>query len=563
MMKWPSFREIFAFRFPTRLSETFFFVETDLHAEENSKLPEDWFGGNFDPSLIQIERSRFDNMIRLWVGALAYGITLALWAGGVITRLLPITLVFAGYGLVEFLCFWVYLRHSFIKKIDYVLSSVDLLAVGLAYLLTGGANTPLTFIFFVPLIVHAFHHDWELILFNGVGGIVAFLGAALVSQWDNLNAVVMTDLMARVMFMLLIVGITATAGRILERKDIEQKQRFQRMRMLTRIAELLNRVNSMGDLTANLTQMVKNVSEMMKSSGSFWCRLMLNNESDGALRSTVWPDNDKMELRHDVPAETCPAFRSNQPFALNNPEKDAACPVERFSFGSHLCMPISGSGSETFGVFFVARAEKNSISREEVEFVRFIAKSIGLTLERMRRVKDLKDSIELNSCVTATFMMSSRGLSATFQSILEGIMTIISADHASLLVWDSAARLLKTKAALGMKAGPEGYLNFDWGDEAPGQALEKGQPVSLSDLRACLKIKNAFPGIRALLCFPLMNMKGEPLGVLTLSRFEKREGFDAGAIMAGQTYSAHAALALENAMIHQKKEDQLSYPKAA
>ena len=49
---------------------------------------------------------------------------------------------------------------------NFLLSGLDAVSMSLAIYWTGAANSPLSFLYFIPLIVHAFHRDSTVVMFS-------------------------------------------------------------------------------------------------------------------------------------------------------------------------------------------------------------------------------------------------------------------------------------------------------------------------------------------------------------------------------------------------------------
>ena len=96
---------------------------------------------------------------------------------------------------------------------------------------TGATASPLYFVYFVPVVVHAFHRDWNVILFSGFGGIVLYGVAVLVSM-DKLSSAALADLLARLTFMLLTVAVACLALSVLRKEEKRDRVRTARLKAI-------------------------------------------------------------------------------------------------------------------------------------------------------------------------------------------------------------------------------------------------------------------------------------------------------------------------------------------
>ena len=192
-MKWPRLGDIVAF--PHGLSVVPD-VTDDLLLDNGDVTPTIPTTPELEAQDDRWRRLRFDNAIRVWVAVPTYLTCLSLRAGGALDSMLPITAVILGYALSVFGSFTLFFNTRFPRTADYVLGLIDLTAMSIAVYLTGAAASPLYFIYFVPVVIHAFHRDWNLILFSGFGGVV-FYGVAIFISISQMSPAVIADLCAR------------------------------------------------------------------------------------------------------------------------------------------------------------------------------------------------------------------------------------------------------------------------------------------------------------------------------------------------------------------------------
>jgi GAF domain-containing protein len=243
-------------------------------------------------------------------------------------------------------------------------------------------------------------------------------------------------------------------------------------------------------------------------------------------------------------------MKSTKPFFFEEVGVSSECPIESFSFGSHICIPIIGTGNESFGILFSGSPLPKVFNNDEQQFLQYVTRSLALAIQRLQRMEELKKAVEMNSCVMAAYIGSSRSVAETYKAILEGTSTVLKADRVSLMIWDTGAGLLRTVDLFGPRSADEMTFVLQMGEGIAGRTLEKREPYWTTDL-------NDSKG-KALLCLPLVTLRGEPLGVITATRIEKREAFAPAEIDTALTFATRAALAIENATLHQKEKNDLS-----
>ena len=82
-----------------------------------------------------------------------------LWIQNVIPSLRPIVILFFSYATLQFILNWYFMGSRHGRVFDFVLGGMDMISMSLAIYFTGAGNSPLYFLYFIPLIVHAFHRD--------------------------------------------------------------------------------------------------------------------------------------------------------------------------------------------------------------------------------------------------------------------------------------------------------------------------------------------------------------------------------------------------------------------
>ena len=67
--------------------------------------------------------------------------------------------LFCSYATLQFILNWYFMGSRYARMFDFVLGGMDMISMSLAIYFTGAGNSPLYFLYFIPLIVHAFHRD--------------------------------------------------------------------------------------------------------------------------------------------------------------------------------------------------------------------------------------------------------------------------------------------------------------------------------------------------------------------------------------------------------------------
>ena len=142
------------------------------------------------------------------------------------------------------------------------------------------------------------------------------------------------------------------------------------------------------------------------------------------------------------------------------------------------------------GFFFPVPIKVDAFKSQEREFLEFIARALGLAIQRLRRVEELQLSLEMDSCAMATYIASIKGMDHTYKAILDGIRSILKTDQASLMVWEPQKGNLVVKDVVGPFPNLEKSTIFHMGEGIPGRALESSNPIRSSDIQKEISLQS-------------------------------------------------------------------------
>lgn len=515
-----------------------------------------WNALHFQEKQFGSAKIRFDNAFRFWVSTSSIAVLFGLWLGGVIKSFAPVFGVFVVYGAVQLTAAWMLNRTHSTRFIDFVVCGVDMIALSLAVYCTGGAASPLYFIYFVPLIIQAFHRDWVMILYYGFGGVLLY-SFAVISSLVSMTSTNFLDLAARLFFMLMTVSIAALAVNLLRKRDDTEQVRLSRMKFLTQVSERLGHVNAAVDLPRAIEGLVAELNAELSPQLSSWSRVFLSESDSHFMKAYAEPGNDRPDLARELTSASCPVMARGKPFYLGDSTQDH-CATESFSFKSHLCLPIVGSDRVPYGVLFTGSQIENAFRDDEVKFLDFIASGLGLTVERLSRIEEMDAATEMNSCAVAAFMGSTHGANATYEAVVDGICRIAQVDQAGFMLWDAKAGVLRTTLMRGQFAGQEGKFVCDMGEGIAGKTLETGEATLQNDLASIAPFTGSIP-YKSWLAIPLRTMTGEPLGVINAWSYETFHVSSRRMDMA-LTFATRAAIAVENALDREMMKGKAARP---
>ncbi len=140
--------------------------------------------------------------------------------------------------------------------------------------------------------------------------------------------------------------------------------------------------------------------------------------------------------------------------------------------------------------------------------------------------------------------------------IVELFMEVAQVEKGSLMLWDEEREELLIAHGIGISEEAKRTLRLKMGEGVAGKALEEKRPIMISDtLRDTwykpLKMEKKVHKTETLLSLPLI-VKGEGIGVITLSNKVSRQPFIRRDEELLSTLASHAAVAVQNAILYEK-----------
>lgn len=176
-------------------------------------------------------------------------------------------------------------------------------------------------------------------------------------------------------------------------------------------------------------------------------------------------------------------------------------------------------------------------------------------LELESTVEELVGKYELLSVLydSAATIVSISNLEEVSQRILDEAARSLGVDHASLMLLDESAEVLRVTSARGMRADTVGKVEVRVGEGISGYVAREGKPVLIEDLATHPLARRATreeerPG--SLMSVPL-KVKDRVLGVINVNNKRSGEPFRAGDLKLLMALADLAAISIENARTYQ------------
>lgn len=266
---------------------------------------------------------------------------------------------------------------------------------------------------------------------------------------------------------------------------------------------------------------------------------------------------------HHLPMSACPAFALRKPFRYSQTSGDP-CLSEQFNYFKHMCLPVM-TENLSFGVLFLGTYGTNEWDTDEIHLYEMLAQAVALALQRRtlfeklnEKIGELKFSFEVGTASLATFGGSTQSIEETTVYILDSVLSILKVDRASLMLWDPQAKVLETQWVRGGDFKIQSPLHLRMGEGMAGWALQTGGPYWAEYAMGDPHYQSSAQTIRSLLCVPVFTMDREPLGVINAVTTERPRAFLPREIDFLMNFGRQAALAIENARLHQKSRANIN-----
>jgi len=495
-----------------------------------------------------IQKIKFDNSVRLVASSTMLGVAFLIrWFGEPVDLSSAVSL-FISYGLILTGMTLFLKRIPQARIVDFAVCFTDVVGISFAVHFTGGITSPLFFMYFLPLMIQTYHRDWGLILFYGVGGmgcyiVAVFLSVAAEEDFGRFHVV------AQLILLITVVSIGVISVRILRQKDFMEKRRLSRMKTLNFISGILNNLSGTAEIPTVVRGIVECLNRELGTELNAWSQIFLVQEVGDLMRAVMDPGNVRFDTKQELAFKTCPAIAQKRFMRIGDVDKCGGCPAENYCFKSQICVPVNGNFNESFGVIYSGSHRAEAFQEEHREFLEFVGRSIGITIQRLKMVEELRKTVEMDSCVTASFLSSTRGMKDAFTTILDGLKNILRAEQASLMLWDGSGGRLVVREVSGPNAQLEKNLSYQMGEGTPGKVFEKGEPHWTSGIELEGKFSDGNIPYKSLLCLPLFNIKGEPIGVVNAWSTSAVRTVSPYDIDLAMTFVTRAAVAIENSRL--------------
>ncbi|MDP2726309.1 MAG: diguanylate cyclase, partial [Dehalococcoidia bacterium] len=256
--------------------------------------------------------------------------------------------------------------------------------------------------------------------------------------------------------------------------------------------------------------------------------------------------------------------QTGEPLFIRDINKDSNCTRPGFImdvFRSLACVPLV-SGGKVLGVMTLGGSASRGFPPEERHLLVSIGNEIGVAMERAQLLKGAQDrALQLESLISVTREMAS---TLDLQEVLDHTLAImcqqVGASHGFVCLLDEEKGGVTAQAFWGLGAPASGQpWKWEAGEGVVGWVAQHQYPIVCDDIAADQRIQGGpgpILGYPSIVAVPL-KVKDKLLGVVAAVSQEKAAftGADTSLLSA---YASQAAMALENALLHQEVKRQAS-----
>jgi len=346
------------------------------------------------------------------------------------------------------------------------------------------------------------------------------------------------------------------------RKDRHLKKSIRSLESTVSFLQFLNELPlglPQSDLQTSIWNRLQEVLRPMNIHSRLWVV-----ESSWKTLQGMGDLTGKGPVRQHLPMSACPALTGRHPYNYSRTHQNP-CPSEQFSYGKHLCLPLL-DGRDSFGVLFLSTEKEDAWDPQDLNVFEMLAQAIALSFQRrsmfdklQEKISELHFSFEVGASALTTFGGSTESLEETTLHTLDAVLSVLKVDRASFMEWDPEKHTLTTRWFRGDGRKLETPLILQEGEGMAGWALKSGQPYWAEYAMGDPHYIATQGSVCSLLSVPIFSPNGTPMGVINSVTLTRARRFAPREVQFLANFGRLAALAMENAQLHQQSRHSISH----
>jgi PAS domain S-box-containing protein len=330
-------------------------------------------------------------------------------------------------------------------------------------------------------------------------------------------------------------------------KELQVEEKAEELSILMRI------INIAGSIHSNSQKLISELSrELSFLLGGEKVKIWLFQ--DGKQETYCRLISEKGHLKG------CHALEEKVPLIESNLSKGRSWGEIKKQTGSVCCIPLVGQ--HPLGMILVESEKPHAFREERVEFYTTIANQIAQALERIqtienlnKRVQELSTLYEVAAYELSAVLSSTSNLNEALNLTMEIVAKLLNAERVSIMLVDEEKKELYLKASRG--PGSFSLKRMKIGEGIAGWVMKTGKPYVVVDPRhdpQYIPFPDQSPDVESLACVPLM-VEGRKIGIINVGTISKPRHFSEDDIKTLTLIASRAALAIENALLHEKERE--------
>ncbi|MBI2266367.1 MAG: GAF domain-containing protein [Armatimonadetes bacterium] len=260
----------------------------------------------------------------------------------------------------------------------------------------------------------------------------------------------------------------------------------------------------------------------------------------------------------------CLASRELAPVIAEDVQTRNPCSLMRAEgVSSYLCLPLT-AGDELLGILQMGTPKQGVFRRNDVWFLSTLSQLVAVAIhgfvmsQRLEgRVQELSTLYEVAAYELSAVMSSTSNLDDALRLTIEIVSRLLKAERVSIMLLDERTNELYFKATKGLDSMDFGLQRIPVGEGIPGWVIKTGRPYVTSDAPSDPKYLAYSLGreeIKSLLCMPMV-VESRKIGVINVGTLLSHRSFSEDDLRTLNLIAHRAALAIENALLHQKHRE--------
>ncbi|MDA1000840.1 MAG: GAF domain-containing protein [bacterium] len=352
----------------------------------------------------------------------------------------------------------------------------------------------------------------------------------------------------------------------------EEKNRVKQFALVGKIAEAAGSPLEPGELFKKIAQEIRTVIPcerfvIARTNEKANRYQYLHIESDVDLPALVTPDALFSRFRLDDPKgfflevyetntlKNCPDIREI--------DLEPAQEMAKVGFRSALFVPILREG-KAFAHFGLASRKVGTFTREHEDLITIVAQHLGPAIRNATLYQSAEQrSFRLNTLAKIHQKISeSLSLKDTLESIAQAAVTLLDADHSRIFLCDEAKNELQLQAFAGPIPYPEEEgRTFRLDETLAGKTFRSEKPYITHNIQDEPVVRTRKwarkHGIHAFMGYPLRS-SGRTIGIINCTSRNRDQFLDEDVDVLA-AFAAQAAIAIENAQLHEKEKTSRSF----